>query len=153
MGETKLQRLCFTVMMCFFMVLGMTVYNMLLNEGWSRLFFARLLRDFWPGFAVALVLDVFVVSKIAKPLALRLVDPGKGAPKVLVIVTISSFMVVGMVACMSVYGAVVAFGWTTEALRTYPLVALRNFVMALPLNLLVVSPLVRAIFGVAFRKK
>ena len=46
-----------------------------------------------------------------------------------------------------------AFGWTPEALRIYPLVALRNFVMALPLNLLVVSPLVRSIFAVAFRKK
>ncbi len=33
MGETKFQKFIFTLMMCFGMVLGMTIYNMLLNEG------------------------------------------------------------------------------------------------------------------------
>ena len=33
MGQTKLQKFIFTLMMCFCMVLGMTIYNMILNEG------------------------------------------------------------------------------------------------------------------------
>ena len=55
-------------------------------------------------------------------------------------------MVIGMVLCMSMYGAIVAVGFNTMALKLYPLCIIRNFVMALPLNLLVVSPLVRFLF-------
>ena len=32
MGQTKFQKFIFTLMMCFFMVLGMTTYNIILNE-------------------------------------------------------------------------------------------------------------------------
>lgn len=60
-------------------------------------------------------------------------------------------MVVGMVLCMSMYGAIVAVGFTPAALKLYPLCVLRNFVMPLPLNMLVVSPLVRFLFGKMFK--
>ena len=62
-------------------------------------------------------------------------------------------MVVGMVLCMSVYGSIVAVGFTSTALKIYPMVVLRNFVMALPLNLLVVSPTVRFLFGKIFKEE
>ena len=146
MGQTKLQKFIFTLMMCFSMVLGMTIYNMLLNEGLHDQFFNNLLKDFWLGFIVALILDVFIVGKLAKPIALKIVKPDATTKQIKVILAISSCMVVGMVLCMSMYGAIVAVGLNSTALKIYPLCVIRNFVVALPLNLLIVSPLVRFIF-------
>ncbi len=50
MGQTKLQKFIFTLMMCFCMVLGMTIYNMILNEGFHSNLLNNLLKDFWLGF-------------------------------------------------------------------------------------------------------
>lgn len=55
-------------------------------------------------------------------------------------------MVIGMVLFMSMYGAIVAVGFNSTTLKIYPLCVARNFIMALPLNLLIVSPLVRFLF-------
>lgn len=150
MGQTKLQKLTFTTMMCFGMVLGMTIYNMLLNEGFHSQFFNHLLKDFWLGFIVALLLDILVVGKLAKPIAFKIVKPTPETKQIKIILAISGCMVVGMVLCMSMYGAIVAVGFNTAALKLCPLCIIRNFIMALPLNLLVVSPLVRFSFGKIF---
>ncbi len=146
MGQTKSQKFIFTLMMCFGMVLGMTIYNMLLSEGFHDQFFNHLLKDFWLGFIVALILDVFIVGKLAKPIALKIVKPNATTKQIKVILAISSCMVVGMVLCMSMYGAIIAVGFNSTALKIYPLCIVRNFVVALPLNLLIVSPLVRFVF-------
>lgn len=150
MGETKFQKFIFTLMMCFTMVLGMTIYNMILNEGFSDQFFIHLLKDFWLGFFVALILDVFIVGKIAKPIAFKIVKPNKDTKKIKIILAISSCMVIGMVLFMSMYGAITAVGFNSTALKIYPLCVARNFIMALPLNMLIVSPLVRFLFGKIF---
>jgi len=150
MGQTKLQKYIFTVMMCFGMVLGMTIYNMLLNEGFHNQFFSNLLNEFWLGFIVALLLDIFIVGKLAKPLALKIIKPDSQTKPIKIILAISSCMVIGMVLCMSMFGAIITIGFNTTALKLYPLFIVRNFIMALPLNLLVVSPLVRFSFGKLF---
>lgn len=150
MGETKLQKFIFTLMMCFFMVLGMTIYNMILNEGFHPQFFNNLLKDFWLGFFVALLLDIFIIGKIAKPIAFKILNPTKTTKQIKVILTISTCMVVGMVLLMSMYGAIVAVGFNSTALKIYPLCIARNFIVALPLNLLIVSPLVRMSFNKLF---
>lgn len=150
MGQTKTQKFIFTLMMCFCMVLGMTIYNMFLNEGFHSQFFNHLLKDFWLGFIVALLLDVFVVGRLAKPIALSLVKPTPETKQIKIIIAISSCMVVGMVLCMSLYGAIVAMGLSMNALKIYPLCIVRNFIVALPLNLLIVSPFVRFVFAKVF---
>jgi membrane-bound acyltransferase YfiQ involved in biofilm formation len=132
------------------MVLGMTIYNMILNDGFSSKFFNNLLNDFWLGFFVALILDIFIVGKIAKPIALKIVKPNENTKPIKIILAISCCMVVGMVLFMSIYGAIVAAGFNSTALKIYPLCIARNFIMALPLNLLIVSPLVRISFNKIF---
>ena len=151
MGQTKGQKFLFTLMMCFGMVLFMTIYNMILNEGFHSNLFTNLLKEFWLGFIVALICDVFIVAKIAKPIAFKIVKPNEDTKPIKLILTISSCMVVGMVLLMSIYGSVLAFGFTMEALKIYPLVVLRNFIMALPLNMLIVSPIVRLMFTKVFK--
>lgn len=153
MGQTKLQKFIFTLMMCFCMVLGMTIYNMILNEGFHSNLLNNLLKDFWLGFIVALLLDVFIVGKLAKPLAFKIVKSNKETKQIKIIIAISSCMVVGMVLFMSMFGAIVSSGFTIAALKLYPLCILRNFIMALPLNLLIVSPIVRFLFNKIFPVK
>ena len=153
MGQTKLQKFFFTLMMCFCMVLGMTIYNMILNEGFHSNLLNNLLKDFWLGFIVALLLDIFIVGKLAKPLAFKIVKPTKETKQIKIILAISSCMVVGMVLFMSIFGAIVSSGFTIDALKLYPLCVLRNFIMALPLNLLIVSPIVRFSFNKIFPVK
>lgn len=150
MGQTKFQKFIFTLMMCFFMVLGMTTYNIILNEGFHSNLLNNLLKDFWLGFIVALLLDIFIVGKLAKPLAFKIVKPTKETKQIKIILAISSCMVVGMVLFMSMFGAIVSSGFTIAALKLYPLCVLRNFIMALPLNLLIVSPIVRFSFNKIF---
>ena len=153
MGQTKFQKFIFTLMMCFFMVLCMTTYNIILNEGFHSNLLNNLLKDFWLGFIVALLLDIFIVGKLAKPLAFKIVKPTKETKQIKIILAISSCMVVGMVLFMSIFGAIVSSGFTIDALKLYPLCVLRNFIMALPLNLLIVSPIVRFIFNKMFPVK
>ena len=153
MGQTKFQKFIFTLIMCFFMVLGMTTYNIILNEGFHSNLLNNLLKDFWLGFIVALLLDIFIVGKLAKPLAFKIVKPTKETKQIKIILAISSCMVVGMVLFMSMFGAIVSSGFTIAALKLYPLCILRNFIMALPLNLLIVSPIVRFIFNKMFPVK
>lgn len=131
----------------------MTIYNMILNEGFHSNLLNNLLKDFWLGFIVALLLDVFIVGKLAKPLAFKIVKPNKETKQIKIIIAISSCMVVGMVLFMSMFGAIVSSGFTIAALKLYPLCVLRNFIMALPLNLLIVSPIVRFIFNKMFPVK
>ena len=153
MGQTKFQKFIFTLMMCFFMVLGMTTYKIILNEGFHSNLLNNLLKDFWLGFIVALLLDIFIVGKLAKPLAFKIVKPTKETKQIKIILAISSCMVVGMVLFMSIFGAIVSSGFTIDALKLYPLCVLRNFIRALPLNLLIVSPIVRFIFNKMFPVK
>ena len=153
MGQTKFQKFIFTLIMCFFMVLGMTTYNIILNEGFHSNLLNNLLKDFWLGFIVALLLVVFIVGKLAKPLAFKIVKPNKETKQIKIIIAISSCMVVGMVLFMSMFGAIVSSGFTIAALKLYPLCILRNFIMALPLNLLIVSPIVRFSFNKIFPVK
>lgn len=153
MGQTKLQKFIFTLMMCFCMVLGMTIYNMILNEGFHSNLLNNLLKDFWLGFIVALLLDIFIVGKLAKPIAFKIVKPNKETKQVKIILAISSCMVIGMVLFMSMFGAIIAAGFNIDALKLYPLCIVRNFVVALPLNLLIVSPMVRFSFNKIFPVK
>ena len=146
MGQTKFQKFIFTLMMCFGMVLFMTIYNMILNEGFHSNLLINLLKEFWLGFFVALMLDILVVGKIAKPIAFKIVKPTKDTKPIKIILAISCCMVVGMVLCMSVYGSILAVGFNITVLKIYPMVVLRNFIMALPLNIIIVSPIVRFLF-------
>lgn len=144
MGKNKKEAFIFTLMMCFGMVLGMTTYNIILIEGFTTNVFPALIAGFLPGFIVALVLDIFVVGKFAKYMASKLVKDSD--PMIKRILTISGFMICGMVIFMSFYGAFIHTGFSSALLPAYLNGMWKNFIMAVPLNLLIVSPIVRALF-------
>ena len=155
MPQNKRESLIFTVIMCFCMVLGMSVYNVARVHGWA--FGPDVVAEAWVGFppayVVAMLLDVFVASRFAKWFAFRfLVTPGKSSRRAITL-AISTTMVFPMVFFMSLYGAVEAVTHTGD-IAMIPAIWLGNipfnFIAALPWNLLIAGPLSRFAFRSAF---
>lgn len=149
MPINKKESLIFTILMCFTMVLWMSIYNVALHTGELSI---QVLQDAWIGFPFAFIfamlLDLFLVSNLAKRFAFRfLVQPeDRDLHKIL---AISICMVIMMVLFMSFYGALEACVksgvWSAVGpvwLSNIP----KNFIMALPLQLLIAGPCVRYVF-------
>lgn len=153
MPQNKRESLIYTVIMCFFMVLWMGTYNVILQYG---AFNTQVAVAAWVGFPFAYVFamlcDLFVVSKLAKGVAFRwLVKPGDSVLKK--VVCISLCMAIPMVIIMSLYGAVEGAyhtGMWAQVPRNWLLNIPRNFIMAVPLQLLIAGPLVRRVFRALF---
>ncbi|ASA20804.1 DUF2798 domain-containing protein [Paenibacillus donghaensis] len=144
MGRNKREGFIFTLIMCALMVLGMSIYNTLLMEGWSTAVVQKVIIGYLPAFIVALILDVYVVGKVAKGIVRKLTK--ESDPMIKKILLISSFMVMGMVMFMSLYGALLHVGFTAELPMAYLAALGKNFICALPLQLILVGPLARFIF-------
>ncbi len=153
MPQNKRESLIYTVLMCFTMVLWMSIYNVTLHMGVLN---PGTIREAWVGFPLAYVfamcMDWFVVSGPAKGFAFRfLVKPE--SPVLKKVIAVSCSMVVPMVVIMSLYGALegcVKSGDFSSLLLIWLTNIPRNFVMALPFQLLVAGPLVRKVFRTAF---
>ena len=105
MPQNKRESLIYTVLMCFCMVLWMSMYNVTLHMGG---FSMEVLKEGWLGFPIAYVFamccDWFLVSGLAKKFAFTyLVKPEDSVLKKVICVSCS--MVVPMVLIMSMYGA------------------------------------------------
>lgn len=142
MPTNKKEGIIFTTIMCSMMVLGMSLYNLLLHD---QLALTPLLTGLVPGFVVAFILDVFVVGVIAKKIAFRL--PIKKENKLQLILIISSLMVLGMVTFMSLFGVLIEGGIPDNLWAAYSEAWRMNVIVALPLQLLVVGPVSRTILG------
>ncbi len=106
MPQNKRESLIYTALMCFCMVLWMSMYNVTLHMGGFSL---EVLKEGWLGFPIAYVFamccDWFLVSGLAKKFAFTyLVKPEDSVLKKVICVSCS--MVVPMVLIMSMYGAV-----------------------------------------------
>lgn len=153
MPHNKRESLIYTVLMCFTMVLWMSFYNVAIQMGGVH---SAVFVDGWVGFPLAyicaMLLDWFVVSKAAKGFAFRFLVKSESSD-IQKIIAISSCMVVGMVFFMSLYGAVEGCfhsGEWNRLVLNWLINIPRNFIMALPFQLLVAGPLVRRIFRFAF---
>lgn len=138
MPTNKKEGMIFTVLMCGLMVLGMSIYNLAIHDALTA---GALLGGFPLGFVVAFILDVFVVGVIAKKIAFSLPVP-KYKP-IYMILTISSFMVLGMVSFMSAYGMIMEGQASVLFSTAYFRAWITNFVVALPYQLLIVGPFSR----------
>ena len=149
MPTNKRESFIFTTLMCAFMVFCMSIYNIgFYTDGISL----ETIKIAWLGFplafGVALILDWFLVSRIAKGIAFKFAGENK-SPLVL-IPLISTGMVCGMVLTMSMFGALCHGGLTNQTLNLWLSLIPKNFVVALPLQLLIAGPLVRFVFRKAF---
>ena len=153
MPQNKRESFIYTVIMCFTMVLWMSIYNVTLHTG---TFNAQVIKDAWLGFPIAYVfaacMDWFVVSGLAKGFAFKyLVKPDSSTLRK--VISVSCSMVVPMVIIMSLYGAVEAsirMGDFSNVLFIWLTNIPKNFVMALPFQLIIAGPLVRKVFRTIF---
>ena len=106
MPKNKRESIIYSVMMCFCMVLWMSIYNVSCAQG--GLSFGSVQQG-WMGmpiaYIVALCLDLLLVSKLAKGIAFRFFLKPESSERKKVLV-ISSCIVVPMVIFMSLFGAV-----------------------------------------------
>ncbi len=153
MPRNKRESLIYTVLMCFTMVLWMSMYNVALHMGGVSF---KSISEGWLGFPFAciyaMLFDWFVVSGPAKAAAFRFFAKPESSDTRKVI-AVSCCMVVPMVVVMSLYGGLetcVKTGEWSPLLMIWLTNMPKNIIMALPFQLIVAGPLVRRIFRTAF---
>lgn len=153
MPKNKRESLIYTVIMCFVMVLWMSMYNVSLHMGTISL---ETIKEGWIGFPfayiIAMCFDWFLVSKLAKGFAFKyLVKPSHSSLKI--VLAVSVCMIIPMVIIMSLYGGMEAClnsGNWHSLLMIWISNMPKNFIMALPFQLIIAGPLVRKLFRSAF---
>lgn len=139
----------FTSLMCSMMVIGMSSWNLWLSGHFSV---SHIAIGFIPGFIVAVLADLLIAARIAKPAAFKSLaclnrNKNWDLKKELVVkvLLITFFMVLVMVTLMSFYGIFVR--GLPFSLATYFKTWFFNFLMGFPLNLIIVGPLSRFILS------
>ncbi|MGG1686515.1 DUF2798 domain-containing protein [Pseudalkalibacillus sp. NRS-1564] len=148
MPETKKEGFYFGLMMCFGMVCVMTFYNLSTNGLLGEMALIELLMSLLLGYIIALSFEFIVVAPIAKKITFRL--PFNKSYKWKVILILSTCMVIGMVFFMSFYGLIMSYAnigsMEYSFLREYVSLFMKNVIVAFPLQLLIMGPLVRWLF-------
>lgn len=153
MPQNKRESLIYTIMMCFVMVLWMSMYNVSLHMGGLS---STSIRAGWLGFPIAYIIamccDWFLVSKIAKKIAFTyFVRPSSSTTRKAI--AVSCCMVVPMVIIMSFYGGLevcIRTGLWNELGILWLTNIPKNLLMALPLQLILAGPFIRFTFRKVF---
>lgn len=149
MPQTKFQNIVYTVIMAIIMVYGMIVYNVALNTGGvTNATFAMALHEMPIMVPVAILLEYFIVEKLATKLAFTVVRP-TDRPQIITY-AISTMIVCLMCPTMSLIATLLfkqpSFGAWVQTWGC-------NMPMALIWQLLFAGPLTRLIFRTLFRKQ
>lgn len=154
MPKNRIQETIFTVMMVIVMVYGLVCYNIALETGAMKNFiFVAALSELPIMGVAAFILDTFIAGPIAKKKAMKLVDPKRNNPFMMVL-AISVFSVLFMCPMMS-FVATILFkgGFNAEMIATWLETTVKNFPMAFFYQLMIAGPFVRWIFGLIFADK
>ncbi|MEJ9115652.1 DUF2798 domain-containing protein [Bacillus paramobilis] len=149
MPTTRKENLQFGMMMCLGMVIVMTFYNLFMNGTGGPIHIKEIALELLIGFIIALLIEICIVGPCAKKLVLVL--PFDKSKKVNIIIAMATAMVMGMVFFMSFYGMAMMYlhgGLQGDSfISMYFSIFIKNFIMAYPLQLIIMGPLVRFIFG------
>ena len=130
MPKTKLQNVFFTIMMAFLMVYAMICYNISLSIGGmtNQVFLMAFgeMKIMWPA---AIILEFFVVEKLASMLAFRIVSP-QDKP-IFITLAISSMIVCLMCPVMSLIATVLFAHPGNQVIAVWLQKLALNFPMAL----------------------
>lgn len=154
MPQTKFQNFVFTLMTAILMAYFMIVYNVAIssNDGLVNQTFLIAIKEFRIEVIIVFFLAYFIASPIAKKLAFRIVDPKKDN-KMLIILSIQTFTVLVMVALMSIYALFIQHLVNSNIICNYITLFIKNFIMAYPLQIFFVGPVVRNVFRIIFKKQ
>lgn len=151
MPRTRGESIFFTAVTAWLMVYVMTLYNTVLATGsFTNITFLIALKGMWIEYIIIGLLAYFASGHLAKMCAFRVVQPGDRP--IFIIFAIQTFTVIWQVAFASVIGVWHGYGFTGNFLPNYLITYCKNFIMALPLQLIIVGPLARLIFRTLFIK-
>ncbi len=151
MPRTKGETVFFTAITAWMMVYVMTLYNIVLPMGsFTNLTFLIALKEMWVEYVIIALLAYFVSGHLAKMCAFRVVQPSDRP--IFIIFAIQIFTVIWQVTFASVLGVYHGYGFTGNFVPDYLTTYCKNFIMALPLQLIIVGPLARLIFRTLFIK-
>ena len=136
MPKTKFQNVIFTLLMAFAMVYAMICYNIAINRG---------------GMTNEVFMLAFVVERLAKMLAFRLVSPDD--KPIFILLAISSMIVCLMCPMMSLVATILFQNPGKEIIALWFQTTVLNFPMALCWQIFFAGPLVRLIFRTVSRAK
>lgn len=140
MPKTKFESVIFTAVTAWIMVYIMTLYNTVLATGsFTNSTFLLVLKEMWFEYVVIFLCAYFISGHVAKYFAFRVVTPGDRP--IAIIFAIQIFTVVCQVALASILGMYHAYDFTSQWLPNYLMTYCRNFVMALPVQLLIAGPI------------
>lgn len=151
MPKTKGEAIFFTAITAWMMVYVMTLYNTAIaTKSFTNTTFLIALKGMWIEYVIIALLAYFISGKLARMCAFRIVQP-QDRP-IFIILTIQTFTVIWQVAFASILGVYHGYGFTSNIIPDYLITYCRNFIMALPLQLIIVGPLARKIFRTIFVK-
>lgn len=149
MPKTKFQSFIFTFITAWMMVYCMTLYNTVLGTGeFTNLTFLHALQAMWIEFVIIFICAYFISGNAAKYFAFRIVRPTDRP--IFIIFAIQIFTVVIQVFFASIMATVKIHGFSALFIPQLLTAYCRNFIMALPLQLVIVGPLARLIFRCIF---
>ncbi|WP_374285831.1 DUF2798 domain-containing protein [Lactococcus sp.] len=150
MPQTKKEAVVFTAITAWIMVYTMTIYNvLLLDNNFTTDVLWHALKEMWVEFIIIFCCAYFLSSKFAKYSAFKFVTPQ--SKPIVIILTIQTFTVIAQVTFASFIGLYHSNGYTSSFIQNYLLTFFHNFIMALPLQLLIAGPITRKLFRLIFR--
>lgn len=154
MPETKFQDFIYTLIMAFVMVYAMVCYNIAIHTGGlSNFVFIEAFKELplmWPA---AIILEFFLIGKIAHKLTFKALDPKK-TPAIIISYGISIVIVSFMCPIMSLIATIFINSPSLDTFISSWLQAMvLSFPMALCFQLFYAGPLVRFIFRTIFKNK
>lgn len=149
MPKTRMESVFFTAVTAWMMVYGMTLYNTVLVKGeFTNGTFIAAFKGMWVEYIIIALLAYFVSGGLAKRCAFQIVHPNDRP--IFIILAIQTFTVIWQVAFASVLGVYHGYGFNQNFIPNYFVTYCRNFIMALPLQLILVGPIARAVFRKIF---
>ncbi|HHB1881730.1 TPA: DUF2798 domain-containing protein [Bacillus cereus] len=149
MPTTRKENLQFGMMMCLGMVIVMTFYNLLMNGSGGPIHIKEIALELLIGSIIALLIEISIVGPCAKKIVFML--PFDKSKKINIIIAMATAMVIGMVFFMSFFGMIMMHlhgGLQGDSLVSiYFSIFIKNFIMAYPLQLIIMGPLVRFLFA------
>lgn len=153
MPKNTFQEVIFTILMVFVMVYAMICYNISLNiGGMTNEVFLSAFHELIIMGPIAFILDFFIVGKLAKAKAFKIVDVKKDNPFHLVH-AISFVSVILMCPLMSLAATILFKNAGSQIIAVWLQTTVLNFPMALCWQIFFAGPLVRFIFGLIFREE
>ena len=153
MPKNKFQEVIFTIIMVFFMVYAMICYNIVLNTGaMTNQVFLSAFHELTVMGPIAVVLDFFIVSKLAFACANRMVDFRSCHPFSMIL-AISVASVAFMCPMMSFFATLFFKHAGNQFIAVWLQTTFMNFPVAFFWQLISAGPIVRFIFRHIFPEK